>query len=223
MYWASFFSGLTDSYNPCSLGVLFVSLAILIALKKPRLIGLFGLTYLTAIFVTYFLIGLGLLRVFHLFGIHGFFGYVAGAALIAVGLIHLFPAAFPHSRITQFLRSCHVPLGWKDYFNRGVIVAGIILGVLIGLCTLPCAGGIYLGVIGLLALKTTFWKGVLHLFIFNLGFILPLVIVFLLATRPAVLTKIENLTNRLARPGAIITSILMLGLGVLMIIYAVGL
>lgn len=218
----SFLAGLADSYNPCSIGVLLVSLSILIGLRKPHLIATFGVSYLTAIFVTYFLIGLGILRAFHLFGIHGFFGYVAGFVLVGVGLIHLFPQLFPRARITQWLRSCRMPLGWQQYFERNVIVAGAIIGFLIGLCTIPCAGGIYLGTIGLLALKTTFWQGVFNLFIFNIGFILPLAIVFVLASRPKVLAIIERGTLRLQWVGTIVTSLIMIGIGIGMLILLGG-
>ncbi|MEK7461188.1 MAG: cytochrome c biogenesis protein CcdA [Patescibacteria group bacterium] len=211
---ASFLAGLTDSYNPCSLGVLFISLTLLINLKQGRLIWLFGISYLSAIFVTYFVIGLGILRAFHLFGIHNFFGFTAGIVLIVVGLIHLFPSLFPNLPVVRWLRSCHLPGLIKRHMERGVFVAGIILGFLIGLCNLPCAGGVYLGIISYLALKTTYWQGVLNLLIFNLGFILPLVVVFILATRPAVLAKLQTGAAKFARYGVIATSVLMIAMGV---------
>lgn len=219
MYLAAFLTGLTDSYNPCSIGVLIISLALLVTLRRPRLIGLFGISYLTTIFVTYFLIGVGLLKAFHLFGVHGFFGYVAGVVLIIAGLIHLFPRLFPNSRLARFLRSCHVPARLDQHLDKGVFIAGIVLGFLIGLCNLPCAGGIYLGIIGLLALKTTYLSGILHLFIFNIGFILPLVIVFLVATRESVLEKIKQLNAQIARYGIAATSSVMIIMGLLIIYY----
>lgn len=213
-------AGLADSYNPCSVGVLLISLTLLINLKQSRLIALFGVSYLSAIFITYFLIGVGTLRAFHLFGIHGFFGYVAGVILILVGLIHLFPQLFPKSRFAQFIRSCHIPARLNDHLDKGVFIAGLILGFLIGLCTIPCAGGIYLGIISLLALKNSYWSGVWYLFIFNLGFILPLLFIFFFATRPAVLEKIKQANAKLARYGVVVTSSLMIILGLLTIFYA---
>lgn len=216
-YLSYFIAGITDSYNPCSVGVLLVSLTILLGLKRPKLIAIFGISYLSAIFTTYFIIGMGLLRAFHLFGIHGFFGYLSGVVLILVGLIHIFPHLFPNNPITRWLRSCHIPARLNDHLDKGVFIAGAILGFLIGLCTIPCAGGIYLGVISLLALKTTYWQGVLNLFIFNLGFILPLVIVFFLSTRPAVLEKLKKWNAKLARYGIIATSGIMILMGIIVL------
>jgi len=217
MYITSFLSGLVDSYNPCSIGVLLVSLTILLGLKKPKLIAIFGISYLSAIFATYFIIGIGLLRAFHLFGIHGFFGYASGIVLILVGLIHLFPHLFPNNPITKWLRSCHIPARLNDHLDKGVFVAGAILGFLIGLCTIPCAGGIYLGIISLLALKNTYSQGILNLFIFNIGFILPLVIVFFLSTRKPVLEKLRRWNSKLARYGILATSGIMIVMGLVII------
>ena len=217
MYLTYFLSGLTDSYNPCSVGVLLVSLTILLGLKNPKLIVIFGISYLSAIFATYFIIGIGLLRAFHLFGIHGFFGYVSGIVLILVGLIHLFPHLFPNNPIAKWLRSCHIPARLNDHLDKGVFVAGAILGFLIGLCTIPCAGGIYLGIISLLALQNTYSQGILNLIIFNIGFILPLVIVFFLSTRQPVLKKLQQWNAKFARYGIIATSGVMIILGIIIL------
>lgn len=217
MYPAAFLAGLTDSYNPCSIGVLLISLTILVGLRQPKLIALFGLSYLSAIFVTYFLIGVGFLRAFHLFGIHGFFGYAAGVILILVGLIHIFPHLFPNSKIARFFRSCHFPASLNHHLDKGVFLAGIILGFLIGMCNLPCAGGIYLGIISLLALQNSYWSGVAHLFVFNIGFILPLIVVFFAATRPKTLELIKKYNAKIARYGVIVTSSVMIGMGIVIL------
>ena len=216
-YLSSFLAGLADSYNPCSVGVLLVSLTILLGLQKPKLIGIFGISYLSAIFATYFLIGVGTLRAFHLFGIHGFFGYVSGTVLILVGLVHLFPHLFPNNPITRWLRSCHIPASLNDHMDKGVFIAGAIVGFLIGLCTIPCAGGIYLGIISLLALKHTYTQGILNLFVFNIGFILPLVIVFVLSTRKPVLERLQKWNSKLARYGILATSGIMIVMGIIRI------
>lgn len=48
-------------------------------------------------------------------------------------------------------------------------------GVLVGLCTVPCSGAIYLAVLGLLASQATFPKGLAYLGLYNALFVLPLV------------------------------------------------
>lgn len=215
-----FLAGLTDSYNPCSIGVLLISLTILIGLGKKKLIAIFGISYLLMIFLTYFLIGLGFLKAFHLFGVHGFFGYTAGIILIIIGLAHLFPRSFGRAPIINFLNRCHIPTSLNQHLDKGVFVAGIILGFLIGLCTVPCAGGIYLGAIGLLATKVNYWQGVWAIFIFNLGFILPLMLIFFAATRKPILDAIKGVNIKISRYGVWATSGIMIIMGLAMIWFA---
>lgn len=218
-YWALFLAGLADSYNPCSIGVLLISLTILVGLNKRNLIGLFGVSYLTTIFVTYFLIGLGFLKAFHFFGVHGFFGYAAGIVLIFVGLAHLAPAALKNLPIIKWFNRCYTPL-LNQHIDRGIFIAGIILGFLIGLCTVPCAGGIYLGAIALVASSMTYWQGVLGIFIFNLAFILPLTLVFIFSSRQKVLDKIRDLNSKLAHYSQYAIPIIMILMGIILILIA---
>ncbi|MDO8512968.1 MAG: cytochrome c biogenesis protein CcdA [bacterium] len=218
--WPLFIAGITDSYNPCSVGVLLISLTILVGLGKKKLIAIFGLSYLLTIFTTYFLIGLGLLRAFHMFGIHGFFGYVGGVILILAGIVHLFPMALRRIPVAGWLNRCHIPTNINQHLDKGVFIAGIILGFLIGLCTIPCAGGIYIGAIALLATKANYLRGVLGIFIFNLGFILPLSIVFFVSTREGVLKKIRRFNARVVSYSTYAMSAIMIIMGVILILIA---
>jgi len=61
-------------------------------LKRNTFIS-FGLFYIFATYATYFLIGLGLLQVMHLFGIHNFFGW------LAAGLVLYYFYGYQHSRL----------------------------------------------------------------------------------------------------------------------------
>ncbi len=218
--WPLFIAGITDSYNPCSVGVLLISLTILVGLGKKKLIGIFGASYLLTIFATYFLIGLGLLRAFHMFGIHGFFGYAAGIILIITGLIHAFPQLFSKIPVASWLNRCHIPTDLNQHLDKGVFIAGIILGFLIGLCTIPCAGGIYLGAIALLATQANYLRGVLGIFIFNIGFILPLSAVFFLSTRDGVLKKIKRFNAKVVSYSTYAMSAIMIIMGVILILIA---
>lgn len=219
-YWPLFLAGLTDSYNPCSIGVLLISLTILVGLKKKNRIGLFGVSYLATIFVTYFLIGVGILNAAHLFGVHGFFGYAAGIILIIVGFVHLFPRVFAFIPVLNWLNDCHLPKNIEKRLDGGIFVAGIVLGFLIGLCTVPCAGGIYLGAIALLATKVNYWQGIFGIFLFNIGFIIPLLFIFLVASREKVLDSIQRINVRFSAYGNIVISLIMIIMGVVLLLLA---
>lgn len=57
-----FLTDLIDSINPCAIGVLILLVSTLVALSENRKRMLFvGMIYITAIFVTYFWAGLGLM------------------------------------------------------------------------------------------------------------------------------------------------------------------
>lgn len=219
-YWALFLAGITDSYNPCSIGVLLISLTILLSLGKKNLIATFGVSYLSTIFVTYFLIGVGIFQAFHLFGIHGFFGYAAGVILILVGFAHLLPQLFSKVPILNWINCCHIPINIDKHLEKGVFFAGIILGFLIGLCTVPCAGGIYLGAIALLATSANYWKGMLGIFLFNIGFIIPLLLIFIISSRKKSLDFLQKMNNRLSTFSNYAISIIMILMGIILLLIA---
>jgi cytochrome c-type biogenesis protein len=52
---------------------------------------------------------------------------------------------------------------------------------LVGLCTVPCSGAVYLGVLSLLALQPTAVLGYGYLVLYNLVFVLPLILILIAA------------------------------------------
>ena len=197
MLYLVFINGLIDSFNPCAIGVLIFYLTLIISFKVARrLFVAFGLFYILATYATYFLIGLGLLKVIHLFGVHNFFGWAAAVLIIILGLFNLKEFFWPMWQIpvlSAFFNRCRIPK-WKPEIT---IISALTLGVLIGLCEFPCSGGIYLATVSLLAVKATFWQGVFYLLLYNLMFVLPLIIIFIsTGNRPAfaALQKIHGKT-----------------------------
>src|SRR3989338_2382732 len=77
------FSALLDSVHPCSFSILLITIAFLFSVQMTRKkILQIGGTYITGIFVAYFLIGLGILKVLHLFNTPHFMGKLGAALLI---------------------------------------------------------------------------------------------------------------------------------------------
>ncbi|MBI4302353.1 MAG: hypothetical protein HY664_07095 [Chloroflexi bacterium] len=186
-------NGLIDSINPCAIGVLilYVSLLVTIQALKRQILG-FGVVYIASMFLAYFLIGLGILRAFHLFGIHDFFAWVAAILVMIVGAFNIKEYFWPRlwvPYISPLLSRCRVPRGWDGRVTLG---SALVLGVLVGLCEFPCSGGIYLATVALLTLKETFWKGLGYLFVYNIMFILPLVFIFSVSTRPPILKTLQR-------------------------------
>src|SRR3989344_3548823 len=68
-------SSLLDSVHPCSFSILLITIAFLFGMQMARRkILSIGATYIAGIFVAYLLIGLGILKVLHLFNTPHFMG-----------------------------------------------------------------------------------------------------------------------------------------------------
>lgn len=214
-------NGLIDSFNPCAIGVLIFYLTLLVSLKiNRRLFISFGIFYILATYATYFLIGLGLLKAMHLFGIHNFFGWAAAVLIIGAGLYNFKEYFLPNWRIpfvSSFLGRCRIPK-WKPEIT---VFSALTLGVLVGLCEFPCSGGIYLATVSLLGAKETFWRGIIYLLIYNTMFVLPLVAIFASVGNQPVFGFIQKLQGKTARLSKLIMALAMIVSGVLLIIWLI--
>ncbi|MCX6688361.1 MAG: hypothetical protein NTZ39_01465 [Methanoregula sp.] len=63
---------------------------------------------------------------------------------------------------------------------RATLPAAFVLGILVGLFELPCTGGIYLAILGLVSTNYTLAEGLPYLILYNLIFVLPLVVILAL-------------------------------------------
>ena len=76
--------------------------------------------------------------------------------------------------------------------ERVTVPTAVVLGGLVGLCEFPCSGGPYVMVLGLLNDRATYFNGVGYLFLYNLVFILPLVLILVVASDKTVLGKVNE-------------------------------
>lgn len=221
MFYLVLINGLVDSFNPCAIGVLIFYLTLVFSLKVERKSFVtFGLFYILATFATYFLIGLGILRVMHLFGIHNFFGWLAAVLVLILGFFNLKEFFFPFWTIpflSSIFNKCRVP-NWKPEFT---IFSAIILGFLIGICEFPCSGGIYLATVSLLTVKATFWQGVSYLLVYNVMFILPLVVLFLSVSNKQVFRFFQSTHEKTSRYARLAMGISMVISGILLLIWLI--
>ncbi len=181
-------TGLLDSVNPCAFAVILLLLAFLFTLRKARShILMLGGVYIAMIFLVYFAIGLGLLGTVRLSDEPHFVARLGAWILIGLGVINLIEYRFPN-----FPLRLHMPAfagaRTQQLIRQATLPATIAAGILVGLCTFPCSGGIYVSVITLLNAKTTLAWGVGYLALYNVMFVLPLIAI-LLATSNRVTAK----------------------------------
>jgi cytochrome c biogenesis protein CcdA len=194
-------SSLIDSVNPCAFSVLLITIAFLLSASvSRRRIFEVGGSYIFGIFAVYLLIGLGLLQALHLFNTPHFMAKAGATLVVLFGLInltnHYFPTFPIKLKIPNFAHGKMAAL-----IEKGSVTAAFILGVLVGLCEFPCTGGPYLMALGLLHDHATYLKGVGYLILYNIIFILPLILILLLASEKSLITRFEEWraknTNRL--------------------------
>lgn len=172
-------TGLVDSVNPCAFAVILLLIAFLFTLRQSRSrILQLGLVYIAMIFIVYFGIGLGIFRAVRFSSDPHFVARAGSWLLIGLGAINLIEYFFP-----KFPIKLHMPSfageRAQQLIKQATLPATIAAGFLVGLCTFPCSGGIYVSIITLLNAKTTLSWGLVYLFIYNLVFVLPLVIILL--------------------------------------------
>lgn len=194
-------AGLADGFNPCAFTVLLLFVTAILAGSqgrvgesaaslRGRVLGL-GSIYIASIFLTYLALGVGLLSTADLFTQRHLPARLGAVLAIALGLWMLKDFFFPE---LGFRLAAPAVVGrWAQAAARRATVPALVGGgVLIGLCTVPCSGAVYLAVLALLAAQPSPLAGFGYLVLYNAVFVLPLVATLLLASaRPAL--------NRLAR------------------------
>ena len=211
-------SGFLDGINPCAFAVLLFFIAFLFSLKRTRAsIWKMGAVYIGAIFLAYILIGFGLTKAIMFSNAPHFMAKLGAWLVIGLGLINLINYFFP-----KFPIKLRIPMASKEtlqaWIHKATLPAAFVLGFLVGLCTFPCSGGIYVAIIGLLAVKTSYFTGVGYLFLYNIMFVLPLIIILFLSSNKLAVDKITKWEQSESKIMKILSAIVMiaLGLGILL-------
>jgi len=214
-------TSLVDSVNPCAFAVILLLIAFLFTLRQSRgRILQLGLVYIAMIFIVYFGIGLGLLRAVRLSDDPHFVARAGSWLLIALGVINLLEFFFP-----RFPIKLHMPSfageRTQQLIKQATFPTTVMAGFLVGLCTFPCSGGIYVSIITLLNAKTTYSWGLVYLFLYNLIFVLPLVVILLGLGNRMVAKRWASWEREHARRIRLWYGIVMVALGAIMLLWVI--
>lgn len=139
---------------------------------------------------------------------------IGASALIIFGVINLINEYFPAFPIKlKIPNAAHAKIA--DLMETASLPAALGLGILVGLCEFPCTGGPYLTAIGLLHDSATFLKGFGYLIIYNILFILPLVLILSIAGNNATLSKIQQWKSQNLKRVKIWIGFIMVALGII--------
>jgi cytochrome c biogenesis protein CcdA len=199
--WAVLIGGLADGFNPCAFTVLLLFITALMAAAQTgvtenaaslrgRVIGP-GSIYIASVFLTYLALGVGLLSAAGLFTQRHLPARLGAVLAVGLGLWMLkdyfLPGHGPRLEVPAAVGR------WaRAAAHRATVPALVGGGVLIGLCTLPCSGALYLAVLSLLAAQTSALAGYGYLVLYNAVFVLPLVVILLLASSRPVLNRMAH-------------------------------
>ena len=219
-------AGLIDGINPCAFAtiILFMSYLAIIGRKGRSLIYV-GIAFTIAVFLTYFLVGLGVFQFIQsliIFSVFSKILYILIALLAFVlGVLSLvdFVKARKGKAKDMFLQ---LPGFIKSRIQKTIrekvrtekfVIAAFITGVVVSLLELACTGQVYLPtlcfVVGVPELRN---NAILYLLLYNLMFVVPLIIVFVVTYFGTSSSSLANFMQRNIAPVKLLTSILFFGL-----------
>lgn len=171
-------AALVDSINPCAIGILLILLGALFNKVEKKKVLKTGIAFIISIYITYFLFGIGLFSALQVSGLSYYFYEFIGLLAIIIGLLNI-KDSFWYGKGGFAME---IPQSWRPTIKKLLTNLtnpkfAFLMGFLVGLFELPCTGGPYIFILGLLAERTTRLMAVLILLYYNLLFILPLIII----------------------------------------------
>ena len=233
-------SGLIDGINPCAFAVIvfFVSFLAVYGYKKREIIYV-GSTYCISVFIAYFLIGLGLFKA--LYSLSHFYIAIKSFYILVAFICFLFAgfALFDYFKYKKTGESKDQLLQLPDFLKKRInkvigsqlrdkrgktpfrlIISSFIVGFIVSLLEAVCTGQVYVPVIAaILKYPHLRLKALFYLFIYNLMFILPLIIIFVLSLLGFSSERFNKFLKKHLGLIKILMAILFIGLGVFVIGY----
>ncbi len=204
------FTGLVAGIHPCTIAVLLFFIAFLFTIQRTRLnIFKVGASYIIGVFLAYLLIGLGIFKAIVFTEPH-LAAKVAALLVLVLGIINLKQYFLPNKWI-----SLGIPHTSKQtitsLIEKASVPAALILGIFVGICSFGCTAGIYLSILGLLLTEKT--TGFLYLVLYNIMFILPLIVILILASNKKSVQKMEKWNASEKKYIKLISGLIMIALG----------
>ena len=215
-------TALIDSINPCAIGVLILLISTLLVTKRQDKILKIGLLYTAVVFLTYFLFGLGLMTFMSAIPLVAaeYISIAVGFVVVFAGLIEIkdyfwygrgFSLTIPH-------KYAHKIREKMEKLSLGTV---IFLGAFVASVELPCTGGPYLAITLILSQNFNL-SALLLLVIYNIIFILPLVIILFMVFFGTKIQYIQQWKQGNKAYMRLATGLILIGLGWLLILIANG-
>lgn len=208
-----------DAINPCAFAVLIILMTAALSITDKKSALKFGLAFTSSIYISYFLMGFGLFSVLQTSSLNRMFYIFVTVLAVIVGLLNI-KDYFWYGR--GFLME--IPLSWrpamKNIIRKATSPLGAFLvGFVVSCFELPCTGGPYIVILGLLAKEVTRATGTIYLLLYNLVFVTPLIVLTIIIYKGLSTTeKLEKIRQDKIKVLHLIAGVLMLGIAGVMIL-----
>ncbi|MEW6379563.1 MAG: hypothetical protein AB1611_08130 [bacterium] len=203
-------SGLLDGVNPCAFATIIFLISWLAFIgKKDKELLWVGSSFTLAVFLTYLLIGLGMLQALKKLSAVKGVRFVVFLAMALVTFIFGILSISDYIKVRQGKTrdvALQLPKRIKMLIHKvikektnvkGIAAAAFVMGVTVSLLELACTGQVYLptiiAVTGIPSLKL---HATLYLILYNLAFVLPLVVVFLITYKGTSSKQLAGIMER---------------------------
>ena len=207
-----------DAVNPCAFAVLILLMMTILASKDRKKALVAGLCFSGSIYISYFLMGLGIYKAFSTAALSFWLTKIIGLLAVTLGILNLkdfffygglgFIMEVPRTwrpRLKSIISSVASPLG------------AFFIGFLISLFLLPCTSGPYIVILGMLSHRQNFGAALGWLGLYNAVFILPMILISLGVYKGLDPKKLEKKRQKGLRILHLIAGLLMLGMGIIIL------
>ncbi len=224
-------AGLLDGINPCAFTTLiFLISALAVAGRSRAQVLQVGLFFTLAVFVTYLLIGLGFFQAIRMAAVFPVVAVALRWLLVGVLLVFAALSLYDYFQLQggktekvllQLPRAIKMRLH-RDIKTRaraaGLAASSLVLGFLVSIFELACTGQVYFPTLVYVHQVQQDLSSLSYLLLYNVGFIVPLLVVFALSYLGISAGAVTGFFQRSMKTVKLLLALLFLGLAVLTIV-----
>lgn len=172
-------AGLLAGFNPCLLAVMaFLSSAIISSNGTRRDMLLLVAGFCAGIFITYMILGVGILNTTKSFpDIETVINIFMVGLIAFLGLWHLYDAYYLRTHSRSSFKTPRMLIDFMgEIKGKNIVLLSFVAGGLFSLIKAPCVGAVYLAILEMLMSGDNILEGTVYLGIYNFGVVLPILI-----------------------------------------------
>lgn len=174
-----FFAGLIAGFNPCVLAILAFMVSILLTTAGRMKAVYTTFAFSMGIFAVYLIVGMGLFRALAggSVALQETFKLVLVIIIFLLGIWHVYDSYYITRKAeSSFTTPRQIVDLAEKVGKKASYPSAFLLGALFSLVKAPCVGAIYFAILELIIEEGMLSQGLLHLALYNLGLVLPIMI-----------------------------------------------